>query len=243
MRATWAKHCRKDLSREADVTLEKLLPIYESARTKPAVVQIEAHPYLPETELLEFCKEKDIVFLAFAPLGHGIKPGPLEDPVILAIAARVGKTPRTGAVGFGGATWHGFAYHGQNCRPRTREFRHLSLPEDAFDEINRIQTRRGWYKNVQLYNALPSRRWGNWKIPHRGLRLSWQPNRAGSYFGNIFPPTRFCSSPRRYRLLRQLLFDYLPRFYQKHLFQMRLYRQAPFRVGSEEGIAPPPSCQ
>jgi alcohol dehydrogenase (NADP+) len=73
--------------------LDELKPIYESARIKPAVVQVEAHPYLPETELLEFCKEKGIVFLAFAPLGHGMRPGPLEDPVILAIAARVGKTP------------------------------------------------------------------------------------------------------------------------------------------------------
>jgi diketogulonate reductase-like aldo/keto reductase len=41
---------------------------------------------------MEFCKQKDIVLLAFAPLGHGLRPGPLEDPVITAIAARVGKT-------------------------------------------------------------------------------------------------------------------------------------------------------
>jgi aldehyde reductase len=77
----------------SDIGLNELLPIYELARIKPAVVQVEAHPYLPETELLEFCKDKDIVFLAFAPLGHGIRPGLLEDPVISAIAARVGKTP------------------------------------------------------------------------------------------------------------------------------------------------------
>src|SRR6202451_3719462 len=76
-----------------DVSLHELLPIYESARIKPAVVQVESHPYLPETELLEFCKEKSIVFLAFAPLGHGMRPGLLEDPVISAIALRVGKTP------------------------------------------------------------------------------------------------------------------------------------------------------
>src|SRR5208337_4323882 len=69
------------------------LPIYESARIKPAVVQVEAHPYLPEADLLEFCKERGIVLLAFAPLGHGMKPGLLEDPVISAIATRVGKTP------------------------------------------------------------------------------------------------------------------------------------------------------
>src|SRR5580693_3305532 len=77
----------------SDIGLNELKPLYESARIKPAVVQVEAHPYLPESELLEFCKEKGIVLLAFAPLGHGMKPGLLEDPVILAIAARVGKTP------------------------------------------------------------------------------------------------------------------------------------------------------
>src|ERR1700684_2015327 len=77
----------------SDIGLNELLPIYESARIKPAVVQVEAHPHLPETELLQFCKEKGIVFLAFAPLGHVARPGPLEDPVVLAIAGRVGKTP------------------------------------------------------------------------------------------------------------------------------------------------------
>jgi alcohol dehydrogenase (NADP+) len=77
----------------SDIGLNELRPLYESARIKPAAVQVEAHPYLPETELLEFCKEKEIVFLAFAPLGHGIRPGPLEDPVITQIAARIGKTP------------------------------------------------------------------------------------------------------------------------------------------------------
>jgi aldehyde reductase len=77
----------------SDISLNGLLPIYESARLKPAVVQVEAHPYLPEQDLVEFCKEKDVVLLAFAPLGHGMRPGPLEDPTVLAIAKRVGKTP------------------------------------------------------------------------------------------------------------------------------------------------------
>ena len=66
----------------SDIGLNEVLPIYESARIKPAVVQVEAHPSLTETELLEFCKEKGVIRLAFAPLGHGLKPGLLEDPVI-----------------------------------------------------------------------------------------------------------------------------------------------------------------
>lgn len=126
----------------ADVTLDKLLPIYESARIKPAVVQVEAHPYLPETALLEFCKEKDIVFLAFAPLGHGIRPGPLEDPVVLAIAARIGKTPAQVLLAW--AVQRGTALlTTARTAARARENFDISpLPEDAFDEISRIQTRQ-----------------------------------------------------------------------------------------------------
>ena len=32
----------------SDITLDQLAPLYESARIKPAVIQVEAHPYLPE---------------------------------------------------------------------------------------------------------------------------------------------------------------------------------------------------
>jgi alcohol dehydrogenase (NADP+) len=126
----------------SDVTLDKVLPIYEAARIKPAVVQVESHPYLPETELLDFCKEKGIVFLAFAPLGHGMRPGPLEDPVILAVAARIGKTPAQVLLAW--AVQRGTALlTTPRSADRAREnFDISALPEDALDEINRIETRQ-----------------------------------------------------------------------------------------------------
>jgi alcohol dehydrogenase (NADP+) len=126
----------------SDITLDGLLPIYESARIKPAVVQVEAHPYLPETELLEFCKKNEIVFLAFAPLGHGLRPGPLEDPVILAIAARLSRTPAQVLLAW--AVQRGTALlTTPRTAARAREnFDIAALPEDALDEINRIQTRQ-----------------------------------------------------------------------------------------------------
>ncbi len=133
----------------SDISLKELLPIYESARIKPAVVQVEAHPYLPETELLEFCKEKDIVFLAFAPLGHGIKPGPLEDSVITAIAERVGKTPAQVLLAW--ALQRGTALlTTPKTAARAREnFDISSLPQDAFDEISRIETRQRFNEVVK----------------------------------------------------------------------------------------------
>ena len=133
----------------SDISLNELLALYESARIKPAVVQVEAHPYLPETELLEFCKEREIVFLAFAPLGHGIRPGPLEDPVILQTAERVGKTPAQVLLSW--AVQRGTAFlTAPKTEARARESMTLSaLPEDAFDEINRIQTRQRFNEVVK----------------------------------------------------------------------------------------------
>jgi alcohol dehydrogenase (NADP+) len=126
----------------SDITLDELKPLHESARIKPAVVEVESHPYLPETELLDFCNEKGIVFLAFAPLGHGMQPGLLEDPVISAIAARVGKAPAQVLLAW--AIQRGTAVlTTPKTAARARENFDISrLPEDALAEINRIQTRQ-----------------------------------------------------------------------------------------------------
>jgi alcohol dehydrogenase (NADP+) len=126
----------------SDITLNDLAPIYESARIKPAVVQVESHPYLPEPELLDFCKQRGIVLLAFAPLGHGMKPGLLEDPIISAIATRVGKTPAQVLLAW--AVQRGTALlTTPRTAARAREnFDISALPEDAFNEINGIQTRQ-----------------------------------------------------------------------------------------------------
>lgn len=64
----------------SDVTLEKRREIVAGARIKPAVVQVESHPYLPEWDLLDFCREHGIVLLAFAALGHNLNPKVLDDP-------------------------------------------------------------------------------------------------------------------------------------------------------------------
>ena len=126
----------------SDIGLKDLLPIYESARIKPAVVQVESHPYLPETELLEFCKEKGVVFLAFAPLGHGMKPGLLEDAVISSIAARVGKTPAQVLLAWAVQRGTALLTTPKTAARAQENFDITALPDDAFNEINRIQTRQ-----------------------------------------------------------------------------------------------------
>ena len=77
----------------SDVGLDRTKEIVEAARIKPAVVHVESHPYLPQSELLDYCRTNGIVLQAFAALGHNSDPNVLQDPIVTDIAKRVGKTP------------------------------------------------------------------------------------------------------------------------------------------------------
>ena len=125
----------------SDIRLDKVKEIVAAARIKPAVVQVESHPYLPEWELLEFCRENGIVLLAFAALGHGMEPRLTEDPVITAIAQRVHKTPAQVALAW--AVQRGSAFLTTSTNPgRIKENFDISpLPDEALREMrDRIGT-------------------------------------------------------------------------------------------------------
>jgi diketogulonate reductase-like aldo/keto reductase len=133
----------------SDITLERLREIVAAARIKPAVVQVESHPYLPEWELLDFCREHGIVLLAFAALGHAMDPNLLADPVITTIAQRVHKTPAQVALAW--AIQRGTAFLTTSTKaPRIQENIDVSaLPEDAMREI-----REGITTNVRFNSVV-----------------------------------------------------------------------------------------
>ena len=126
----------------SDVNLEQTRQIVQAARIKPAVVHVESHPYLPEWDLLNYCKDQRIVFQAFAALGHSSEPSLLNDPLIVAIAQRVKKTPAQVLLAW--AIQRGTAPLTTSKTPsRIRENFDVSmLPEDAVREISEgIQSR------------------------------------------------------------------------------------------------------
>jgi diketogulonate reductase-like aldo/keto reductase len=120
----------------SDIGLERLKEIYEAASIKPAVVHVESHPYLPEWDLLNYCRKNGIVLQAFAALGHSSEPNLLADPVITAIASRVGKTPAQVALAW--AIQRGTALLTTSKTPGRikQNFDVSTLPEDAIREIN-----------------------------------------------------------------------------------------------------------
>jgi diketogulonate reductase-like aldo/keto reductase len=132
----------------SDITLQVLKEIVAVARIKPAVVQIESHPYLPEWELLEFCQQHGIVVLAFAPLGHGMEPNVLEDSVITGIARRVQKTPAQVALAW--SVQRGAAFLTTSATPAhiQENFDISTLPHRAMHEIRQDITTRVRFNSV-----------------------------------------------------------------------------------------------
>src|SRR3954465_13567439 len=49
----------------SDVSLEQVKQIFDTARIKAAVVHVESHPYLPEWDHLNYCRQNGIVMQAF----------------------------------------------------------------------------------------------------------------------------------------------------------------------------------
>ena len=132
----------------SDVSLEQVRQIFEAARIKPAVVHVESHPYLPEWELLNFCREHGIVLQAFAALGHSSEPNLLTDPVIVGIAQRVNKTPAQVLLAW--AIQRGTALLTTSKTPsRIQEnFQVSTLPEEAVREISDGITSRVRFNGV-----------------------------------------------------------------------------------------------
>ncbi|XP_071346233.1 aldose reductase-related protein 2 [Trachinotus anak] len=76
--------------------LERLLAL---CRVPPAVNQVELHPYLVQTEMIEYCKSKNIALTAYSPFGSPERPPHLirgdtdpqkllQDPVVADIAKK-----------------------------------------------------------------------------------------------------------------------------------------------------------
>jgi len=126
----------------SDIDVEGARRIVDTARIAPAVVEVESHPYHPQWELHEFCKSAGIILLAFAPLGHALEPRLLDDPLIVTMAQRYGKTPAQVLLAWG--IQRGTAVLTASVKPGriSENFDVTALPQSAVQELNeRLETR------------------------------------------------------------------------------------------------------
>lgn len=70
---------------------ELLREAIETMELGPQIVQVEAHPYYPQTALKKFLAETGMGLMAWYPLGHGDK-NLVKEPVFTELAAKYGKS-------------------------------------------------------------------------------------------------------------------------------------------------------
>ncbi|UMB71342.1 aldo/keto reductase [Mycobacterium paraterrae] len=126
----------------SDIDVEGVKRIADTARIKPAVVQVESHPYHPQWELHRLRETDGIVLVAFASLGHALEPRLLDDPLIVSIARQVGKTPAQVLLAWGIQRGSAVLTGSVNPARISENFDVSAIPESAIVDINeRLETR------------------------------------------------------------------------------------------------------
>ncbi|CAK7244605.1 MAG: hypothetical protein STHCBS139747_006149 [Sporothrix thermara] len=127
----------------------RLADLLSKTKVVPAVNQIEAHPYLQQRELLEFCRSKGILVEAYSPLGNNQQglPRTVDDPAVQALAQRVGMD--AGQLLYSWGVQRGTVVLPKSVTPSriesNRQVRELS--PDVFAELNALERHKRF--NVQ----------------------------------------------------------------------------------------------
>ncbi len=130
--------------------IDKLEEIIETAEIKPQIVQVEAHPYYPQTELKQVLAKTGMGLMAWYPLGHGDK-ALQEEPIFAELGEKYGKTPAQIIL-----RWH--IQSGNVVIPGSRNPQHIHDNFDLFDfslTDEEMEAIRKVDKNVRYYNATP----------------------------------------------------------------------------------------
>jgi diketogulonate reductase-like aldo/keto reductase len=127
---------------------EQMAELLKQTEIKPAVIQVEAHPYYPQTSLKKELQIIGAVVMAWYPLGHGDK-ALLEESVLTDLAKKYGKSNAQIIL-----RWH--TQMGNIVIPGSKNEAHIKDNIDIFDfslseeDMAQIATLD---KNVRYYTA------------------------------------------------------------------------------------------
>ncbi|OCT51790.1 Aldehyde reductase 1 [Cladophialophora carrionii] len=125
----------------SNFNIRRLQELLSVASVVPAVNQVEAHPYLQQPDLLDFCKEKGILIEAYSPLGNNTtgEPKTVDDPEVHAVAKSLGMDPGQVLVSWG-------VQRGTIVLPKSvsekrikGNFQDAVLPEEAMQRLNALE--------------------------------------------------------------------------------------------------------
>jgi diketogulonate reductase-like aldo/keto reductase len=120
----------------SDIDVAGTRRVIDTARIKPAVVEVESHPYHPQWELHDYCNSEGIVLLAFAPLGHALEPRLLDDPLVVSAARDSAKTPAQVLLAWGIQRGTAVLTSSVNRGRIIENFDVTALPQTAIQELS-----------------------------------------------------------------------------------------------------------
>jgi L-glyceraldehyde reductase len=124
----------------SNFTIEHLEGIIKATDVVPVVNQIEAHPLLPQDDLVAYAKEKNIHLTAYSPLGNNLvgKPKLTEHPIVNEIASKLGATTAQVLVAWG-------VHRGYSVIPKSVQeerivsnFKQVELSEEDYQKVSSI---------------------------------------------------------------------------------------------------------
>ncbi|KAE8099339.1 hypothetical protein FH972_017329 [Carpinus fangiana] len=125
---------------------KKLGDLLEVARVPPAVNQVESHPSWQQPKLHAFCQSKGVHLSAYSPLGS---PGTgrmkrevvLKNPILNAVAEKLGKSPAQVALRWGLQMGHSILPKSTNEARIKENFDVFdwSIPEDLLAKFSEIE--------------------------------------------------------------------------------------------------------
>lgn len=141
----------------SNFSIEHIEGIIKATGVVPVANQIEAHPLLPQEDLVAYCKEKNIHLTAYSLLGNNLAgiPKLTDDPIVTEIAKRIDATPAQVLIAWG-------AQRGQSVIPKSVQedriksnFKQVKLSQEDFDKVSSIGHNRRVRYNIP-FNYTPS---------------------------------------------------------------------------------------
>lgn len=109
----------------SNFTIPQIQEILDNCEVKPALMQVECHPYYPAEKVKSFCDEMGIVLQCWYPLGHG-SLDLLSEPIIVKLADHYQKSAVQIVL-----RWH--VDSGFCPIPGSKSYEHIQDNADIFD--------------------------------------------------------------------------------------------------------------
>ncbi|KAF5364068.1 hypothetical protein D9756_000164 [Leucocoprinus leucothites] len=154
-------------------TLEELLP---HVKVVPAVNQVEAHPCLPQDDLLKYCEQKGILFVAYSPLGRS--SAFFEHEGIKNIAAKYNATPAQVVLSWGVQRKTVVIPKSENEQRLKDNITLLTLAPEDFKLVDEIHNAPGMHKSLLTYHSPEGAVFG-WSYEELGWNMTT---------GGVVPP-------------------------------------------------------